>query len=155
MEQKKNKKEALKTSEGLAVFRKLLKEAGFQPKDPDLQTAWNVFKRFIKLSFDCADDSLLFETGVYDVTGEEMFYLSLVRQFTIEVDGEYDYMEQIHLDLLYKPDEILGNLEETIRTYEFDDEIPAFLEAVEQSPSFKILMEQYHPSAADIYQDEI
>ena len=25
----------------------------------------------------------------------------MVRQFTIEVDGEYDYIEQIHLDLLF------------------------------------------------------
>ena len=39
----------------------------------------------------------------------DRFCLSLVRQFTIEVDGDYDYIEQIHLDLFYMPDETLNS----------------------------------------------
>lgn len=154
MEQK-NKKGLLKTSDGLPELQVILKEAGFNPKEPDLKTAWSAFKKFNELRFDCADDSLLFETGIYNFTGEELFYLSMVRQFTLEVDGEFDYMEQIHLELAYQPDERLEGLGERLWTYEFDDDASVFMEAVEKSQVFTILLEQYHPSASDIYQDEI
>lgn len=152
---KKQKETLLKTVDALGKLRASLKEAGFNPKEPDLKTAWEVFKKFNRLRFDCSDDSLLFEAGVYDVTGEEQFYLSMVRQFTIEVDGEYDYMEQIHLDLIYPADDRLGSLNETLWTYDFDDDIPAFIAAVEESPAFNIALEEYHALASDIYQDEI
>ena len=145
----------LKTSDALGMFRAVLKESGFNPKEPDLKTGWEAFIRFAGLSFESADDSLLFEAGIYDLPDGDRFFLSMVRQFTIEVDGEYDYIEQIHLDLLYMPDETLNSLEETLWTYDFDDDVPAFLNAVENSPSFKISMEQYHPLSSDIYQDEI
>ena len=79
----------------------------------------------------------------------------MVRQFTIEVDGEYDYMEQIHLELIYPADGRLGGLKETLWTYDFNDDIPAFIAAVEESPAFNIPLEEYHALAADIYQDEI
>lgn len=45
------------------------------------------------------DDSLLFETGTFDFTGEELFYFSLVKQFP----NDEEYI-QIHIDILYKPD---------------------------------------------------
>ena len=151
-----HKKETLlKTSEGMARFRALLKENGFIPKEPNLKTGWDVFRKFAGLQFDCADDSLLFEAGVYEYTDETLFCLSMVRQFTIEVDGEYDYIEQIHLDLFYKPDGTLGGLKETLWTCDFDDDASAFFKAVEESASFKIPFERYQPMSCDIYQDEI
>ena len=45
-------------------------------------------------------DDLLFETGTYDFTGENMFYFSLVRQFQFMDEDEY---VQLHLDVLYTP----------------------------------------------------
>ena len=94
----------LKTSDALGMFRAVLKESGFNPKEPDLKTGWEAFRRFA---------------------------------------------------VLYMPDETLNSLEETLWTYDFDDDVPAFMNAVENSPSFKISMEQYHPLSSDIYQDEI
>ena len=45
------------------------------------------------------EDTILFETGTFDFTGNEMFYFSLVRQFPNEEDEYY----QIHVDIMYKP----------------------------------------------------
>lgn len=45
------------------------------------------------------DDMILFETGTYTFTGEELFYFSLVKQVPAE-DDEYC---QLHIDVLYKP----------------------------------------------------
>ncbi len=45
------------------------------------------------------DDMILFETGTYNFTGEELFYFSLVKQ----TDGEDDEYYQLHIDVLYKP----------------------------------------------------
>lgn len=150
------KKQLLGTEEGLPLFRKMLKEAGFDPKEPDLQTAWEVFQKFSGSRFDCSDDSLLFEAGIFDFTGEdEQFCLSFVRQFTIEVEEEYDYMQQLHIDLFYQPDESLERLEDTIWTYDFDDDFPSFFKAVEQSEAFKRLMAERRPSSCEIYQDEV
>lgn len=46
-------------------------------------------------------DSLLFEVGNFDFTGEKMFYFNLVRQFQFLDPDEY---VQLHLEVLYKPD---------------------------------------------------
>lgn len=151
----KQKETLLKTSDGIKRFRALLKEAEFNPREPKLAGAWEAYKKFSEISFDCAIDNLLFEAGIYDCTEGDVFCLSLVRQFTLEVEDEYDYIEQIHLDLLYQPDETLRGLKETLLTYEFDDNVAAFLEAVEKSPAFQIPLKQYAPAAAEIYQDEI
>lgn len=45
------------------------------------------------------DDMILFETGTYSFTGEELFYFSLVKQVPAEDDEYY----QLHIDILYKP----------------------------------------------------
>ena len=46
------------------------------------------------------DDLLMFETGTFDFTGEELFYFSLTKQIPNEDDEYY----QIHMDILYEPD---------------------------------------------------
>lgn len=149
-------RQRLKTEEGLPLFRKMMKEEGFNPKEPKKQAAWEAFRRFSAVSFDCAGDSLVFEAGMFDYTDDEPLYcLSFIRQFTIEVEGEYDYIEQIHLDLFYRPDETLRNLEETIWTCDFDDEFPPFFEAVERSEAFSRLGPECQPSSCEIYQDEV
>lgn len=45
------------------------------------------------------DDIILFETGTYNFTGEELFYFSLVKKVPAEDDEYY----QLHIDILYKP----------------------------------------------------
>lgn len=59
----------------------------------------DAFSQMCKTSVGEPDD-LLFETGTYDFTGENLFYFSLVRQFQFMDADEY---VQLHLDVLYTP----------------------------------------------------
>lgn len=145
----------LQTEEAEPVLRKLLKTNGFDPKKPSVKIGWETFKEMSKYLFDCSEDDLLFETGVYDFSDEELFYFSLIRQFTIDVDGEYDYMEQLHMEFTYRPEAELKALTETIWTYDFDDNFERFLEAVEQSEAFQIPQKKFEPVGFDLYYDEV
>ena len=144
-----------KTEEAENIFRKMLKEAGFQYKEPNVKLAWGVFKEMCLVEFECAGDDLLFETGTYNFEGQEEFLLSFVRQFTIEVDGEYDYMEQLHLDFGYKPEAELGSLKKILWTYDFDGDFSKFFQAVEQSPAFLIPQEKFVPEECELFIDEV
>ncbi|WP_169089553.1 hypothetical protein [Paenibacillus sp. PL91] len=61
----------------------------------EVLNVWNTFKTFAKIDVECAESSLLFQCGVYNFTGTELFYFEFVRQFTIEEEGEYSLMEQL------------------------------------------------------------
>lgn len=139
-----------------ALLRKMLKENGFQPKSPDVKIAWETFKAMCDVKFECEEDELLFETGVYDFSGKDMFFLSVVRQFTIiEEDGEYDYVEQLHMDFLYEPVPELAEFSETIWTYDFEDDFGGFFEAVEKSQVFCAVRESFIPVEFELYFDEV
>ena len=64
------------------------------------------------------DDSVLFETGTFNFTGEPGFYFSVVRQFP---DGEGEYY-QIHLDIQFKPDEINRAFKDVVWSDFLEDE---------------------------------
>jgi hypothetical protein len=50
----------------------------------DIEKVWETFKSFCKESVEGEEEKeILFECGVYDFTGEELFYFNFVRQFTI------------------------------------------------------------------------
>lgn len=65
------------------------------------------------------DDMILFETGTYDFTGEPLFYFSLVRQLPNE---EEEYI-QIHVDVLYKPNQENKKLSESIWNEDLEENI--------------------------------
>ena len=64
------------------------------------------------------DDSVLFETGTFNFTGEPGFYFSVVRQFP---DGENEYY-QIHLDIQFAPDEINRSFKDVVWSDFLEDE---------------------------------
>lgn len=64
-----------------------------------LENIIQVFEKMCRIPIE--NDMILFETGTYSFTGEPLFYFSLVRQFPNEEDEYY----QIHVDVLYKPNE--------------------------------------------------
>lgn len=144
----------MKTEKAEEYFKELLKKSGFDEKKPNLLTGWEVFKRMSVQTFDCFEDSLLFESGVYDFTGEALYYVSLVRQFTIDVDGEYDYMEQLHLEFTYQQEERLLEQKTIIQTYDFDDDFQMFFEAVEKAEAF-LIPQGMTPVGVEIYMDEV
>lgn len=64
-----------------------------------LENIIQVFEKMCRIPIE--NDMILFETGTCSFTGEPLFYFSLVRQFPNEEDEYY----QIHVDVLYKPNE--------------------------------------------------
>jgi len=68
-------------------------------KDMTLEELICAFEQMCDISVGDPDD-LLFETGTYDYTGEDLFYFSLVRQFKFSNDDEY---VQLRLDIMYTP----------------------------------------------------
>ncbi len=55
----------------------------------DLARVWDVFKSFGKEQVAGEEETaLLFQCGVYDFTGEELFHFDFVRQFAIEEEGQ-------------------------------------------------------------------
>lgn len=56
---------------------------------------------FEQMCKDPIDEELVFyETGIFDFTGENLFYFSITRQFP---NGEDEYY-QVHVDVMYNPD---------------------------------------------------
>lgn len=59
-----------------------------------------ILDTFCKMcEIDLNDCELLFETGVFSFTCDELYYFSLVRQYEAEGEG----YNQIHVDVIYPP----------------------------------------------------
>ncbi|MFA6375434.1 MAG: hypothetical protein WCY04_04325, partial [Bacilli bacterium] len=56
-------------------------------------------RKFMDIKFNCAEDSMLFETGVFDSSfGEDVFIINFTRQFIInDKDDIFEHMEQTHI----------------------------------------------------------
>lgn len=144
----------LKPESAGEFFEEMLIKAGFDFEHPDLKTAWNVFKEFLKIKVDCVEDCCYFECGVGDFTGQSLFYWDLVRQFDLEEDGEYDHTEQLHIEARFKLDSCLERIEESVWSSDYDS-LDEFITEVEQLTEFKTPIEKYIPLKVEIYQEEI
>ncbi|WP_251028817.1 hypothetical protein [Bacillus sp. ISL-18] len=88
----------------------------------DIKKVWDIFKGFCKEPVDGEDDKeILFQCGVYDFTGEELFHFDFVRQFTVYDEDDYSNMEQLHCEFLFKPTDELRNLEVSEWSMDYDD----------------------------------
>lgn len=74
------------------------------------------------------EDMILFETGTYDFTGEELFYFSLVKQFPMEDDDEF---YQIHVDILYKPCDENKSFHKTVWDEDLDEDIFDYIRKID------------------------
>ncbi|KGK81027.1 hypothetical protein [Clostridium sp. HMP27] len=140
--------------EAEGVLSEMLSESGFDINNPNPKLAWETFKKFSKVKIDCADDSLLFQCGVYEFTGKELFHFEFVRQFSIEEGGEYDHIEQLMLTIYFKPNAELKELETNLWTYDFNS-IDQFFNEVEKMDYFKIPIEKHVPFQAEVEQEEV
>jgi len=121
----------------------------------DIMQVWEVFKAFGKEPVKGEDEiALLFQCGVYDFTGEELFYFDFVRQFTIYEGEEYSRMEQLHCEFVFEPTEELCKLETTLMYFDYEGDVEDFYSEVESLKEFKIPL-KYTPLRLDIYQEEI
>jgi len=129
--------------EGELILDAMLKDALPDVANPTVESVWRVFKEFCLMPADCQSDMFLFECGVFDYTGTEMFHFSFVRQFGVyesdeDDDGEYDHIEQLHCEFLFEPTEELRKWNISLWA---DEEAPLedWFAEVESLPIFRIL----------------
>lgn len=101
-------------------LNELLAKGGFTSSNPDPAVAWGIFKQFVVKKFKCHQDDLLFQCGIYNFTGEQLFYWDLVRQFSYTKNGEYDRMEQLHIEFVFKPLSKFVDVEKSVWSSDFD-----------------------------------
>ncbi len=75
------------------------------------------------------EDLLLNEYGVYDFTGEDLFYYDLVRQYP-DGDGEY---YQLRVSIMFSPDKENRDLEDTLWS---DDTNESFFDYIRKSSGY-------------------
>jgi len=95
------------------VFQKMVDEAAIDNDHFNFDEFTKLIKAFMLIRFDCAEDDLLFETGVFDsIYGEDTFTVSFVRQFSINDKNDvYEHMEQLHIVLSYENKNAMKNLQ--------------------------------------------
>ncbi|MCM3115713.1 hypothetical protein M3610_10475 [Neobacillus sp. MER 74] len=119
-----------------------------------IKKVWDVFKEFCKEPVEGEEDKqILFECGIYDFTGEELFHFGFVRQFSIIEDDGYDHMEQLHCEFLFKPIDVLSKLEVVEWSMDYND-LEAFFNHIENLQEFKIPL-NLKPISSEIYQEEV
>jgi len=118
----------------------------------DIAIVWNEFKSFGRQPVKGEEEiALLFQCGVYDFTGENLFYLDFVRQFTVEEDG---HMEQLHCEFVFEPTEKLNNLVTAEWYFDYEGDVEDFYTKIENLEEFKIPL-KLEPLRLNIYQEEI
>ncbi|NLP33696.1 MAG: hypothetical protein GX359_00660 [Clostridiales bacterium] len=92
--------------------------------------------------------------GAYDFTGEDLFYLELVRQFVFEEEEEYDHMEQLIHAFHFRPNTGLQGLKTHLWTYDCNS-VDEFFNKVENMDYFRVPIGKYIPFECRIKQEEV
>jgi hypothetical protein len=150
----------MRASDAEQRLKEMLSAAGVDVGAPEPMVTWQVFKQFAALPVeDVASedgDMCLFQWGTYD-WGDgrgERFEISFLRQFTIEDDGEYDHMEQLHCTFEFEPTESLRGLGSG--EHWIADDLADGLGRIEALPIFAVLREPpLPPRAARIEQGQV
>lgn len=109
-----------------------------------LEDIVNVFEEMCRIPIE--EDMILFETGTYSFTGVPMFNFSLVRQFP---NCEEEYY-QIHVDVLYVPEEENKDFEQSIWNEDIEENIFTY---IKKSQEYEYCKGKEF-SKVDIYMDE-
>ncbi|TJZ74246.1 hypothetical protein [Chitiniphilus eburneus] len=120
-------------------LKDLLVAEGFDFTHPDPSLAWSVFKSFAIIPVEGVDDGFLWQLGCHDFTGEKLCYLDFVRQFSFYDEGEYDHMEQLHIEFTSKPTPALSPLERNQWAFDYPS-LAEFFQDVEGFPEFQIAL---------------
>ncbi|SFT34372.1 hypothetical protein SAMN02910301_0528 [Lachnospiraceae bacterium XBD2001] len=124
----------------------LFKKKTLEDKQPQL-TVEQIVDAFEKKNQELDEgESILFETGIYDFTGEKLFYFSLVKQYPNEAE---EYVQE-HTDILFEPDGENNELKECVWDFDLDDNIFAY---IKNSKAYVYAIE--HPYLkVNTYEDE-
>lgn len=138
------------------VLRNMLVQNGLDFSNPDPLLAWEIFKQFVQLpiSQPGVTEGVLFQCGVFDFTGQDLFYLDFVRQYEFsDEDGEYDHMEQVHCELNALPTSEL-ELINTNLWAEDCDSLQDFCTQVESMNEFQVAV-QHRPYTLEVSHEEV
>ena len=139
--------------EALSIFKIILQNAEINLSKPSPIEVWQVFKRFAQIPFNCPEEDLLFQYGTFNFTEKNLFYCDFVRQFTFEVDGEYDHMEQLHCELTCQPTQKLKYLEGNLWADEFNS-LQEFFQKIENEKFFQEIA-SYSEWIIKVYQEKV
>ena len=104
--------------------------------------AWAAFKDYGREVFGPENVGLLFQVGVYNFTGQPLFYFDPVCQFEqTDDEGEHDHYEQLHCELTCQPNEILSGTNANLWSFNYPT-ADAFFAAVEAMPEFQVAIQQ-------------
>ncbi|RHW31395.1 hypothetical protein D1B33_17970 [Lysinibacillus yapensis] len=104
----------------------------------DINNVWETFKAFCRETVEGEENKeILFQCGVYDYNGENLFHFEFVRQFTIYEENNYSHIEQLHCGCLFEPTDELKNLEVSEWSMDYDD-LEDYFNHIESLQEFKI-----------------
>jgi hypothetical protein len=134
-------------------LRELLARHGVSDTPASAVSAWAAFKDYGREVFGPESVGLLFQVGVYDFTGQPLFYFDPVCQFEqTDDEGEHDHYEQLHCELTCPPNEILGNTSASLWSFDYPT-ADAFFAAVEAMPEFQVAVQQTGYAVAVTHED--
>lgn len=94
-----------------------------------------ILDTFCKMcEMDLKDCELLFETGVFSFTCDELYYFSLVRQYEAEGEG----YNQIHVDVIYPPSSKISEFSRA----DWVENVDEFKQKVLSSEEYSILKDE-------------
>ena len=99
----------------------------------------DIFKQMCEIPTDDEDECILFETGAYDFTGENIFYFNLIRQYESKDDEYY----QVFVKLCFAPDSFNTKLYDEIWSDSIDEDIYS---AIKKSDSYKYSIKNKYKS---------
>jgi hypothetical protein len=141
--------------QALPTLKRMMVESGVDSQKPVPRAGWEVFKRFAARPVYCASDGLLFQCGVYEFTGKPMFHFDFVRQFRIEKDGDYDHMQQLHIEFLFEPTPQTGEMHFDKWSFDFRS-LEEWFRFIEARPEFRDVIESTaQPASVKLYQEKI
>ncbi|MDQ0859697.1 hypothetical protein [Bacillus sp. V2I10] len=117
----------------------------------DVINIWKEFKSFALEDVDGEEEkALLFQCGIYNFTGEKLFYFDFVRQFTDKEDGN---IQQLHCEFVFEHIKEFKKLETSEWYFETDGDIEDFFNEIENLEEFKIPL-KHTPKQFNLYQEK-
>ena len=142
----------IKPMEAKKTLEELLIKSDFEKQIPNRDIILGVFKEFSKIEVDCSHDNFLFQCGVFNFTGEDLFYWDIVRQFMIDKDHDYDHIEQLHFEIKFEP---YKELEDFMIIEWSSDDKDKYFDKIGNLTEFRLPLEKYKPKSVNIYQEQV
>jgi hypothetical protein len=118
----------------------------------DVLKVWEEFKSFAQEEVDGEEEkAILFQCGIFDFTGEKLFYYDFVRQFTDVEDGN---MQQLHCEFVFTPLKEFKKLKVEEWFFDYEGELNDYFKKIESLKEFKIPL-NYTPLQFNLFQEEI